>query len=217
MSIFRRQGDVHETSAAPVAEALAQGDPQDAAKLMPPFMAPAAPRGAATAGVVPPPAAPLYSTRPEPTPHLHDTERSVAEQLGMAREALERAQVSIEGNVHVAAQRATRTESVASYDRRRTTPHGVRPPRPHHPFDPVAAAPAGLLNLAWRWQAAGSPIRAIHTYMQLLARYPHSAAAAAAVADLVELSGKLAEQGHFHIALSIYEEMEDLDQMCSEW
>ena len=208
MSIFRRQGDVHETSAAPVAEAIAQGDPQDA-KPMPSFMAPAAPRSAATPGVVPPPAAPLYSTRPEPAAH-------VAEPLGMAREALERAQVSVEGNVHLSAQRATRTESLPTYDRRRTTPHGMMPPRPRHRFDPVAAAQAGLLNLAWQWQAAGSPIRAIHTYMQLLARYPHSAAAGAAVADLVELSNKLAQQGHFHIALSIYEEMEELDHMCSE-
>lgn len=216
MSIFRRQGDVHEASTALAPEAVAQGDPQEAAKLMPPFMAPAAaPRSATAPGVVPPPAAPLYSMRPEPAPTVHE-KASVAEQLGMAREALEKAQVSIEGSVHVAAQRARTTESVATYDRRRSGMRAAAPVRHHHPFDPVAAAQAGLLNLAWRWQAAGSPIRAIHTYMQLLARWPGSAAAAAAVADLVELSHKLAEQGHFHIALSIYEEMEEIDWMCAE-
>jgi hypothetical protein len=77
-------------------------------------------------------------------------------------------------------------------------------------FDPVVAAQTGLLNLAWRWQQAGAPIRAIHTYVELLTRYPDTPAAAAAVADLVELSEKLAHEGQFHTALGIYDQLEEL-------
>jgi len=66
------------------------------------------------------------------------------------------------------------------------------------------------LSLACRWQEAGAPIRAIHTYIELLTRYPDTAAAAAAVSDLVELSEKLADQGQFHIALAIYDHLEYL-------
>ena len=74
----------------------------------------------------------------------------------------------------------------------------------------MAAAQTGLLNLAWSWQKSGAPIRAIHTYVQLLSRYPGTPAAAAAVADLVELSETLANQGQFHTALAIWEQLEEL-------
>ncbi len=82
--------------------------------------------------------------------------------------------------------------------------------KPRQMYDPVAATQAGLLNLAWKWQEAGAPIRAIHAYMQVLIRYPDSPGAEAAVADLMELSDKLATQGQFHTALAIYEHLEHL-------
>ena len=49
--------------------------------------------------------------------------------------------------------------------------------------------------------------------MQLLDRYPGTDAADAAVADLVELSDRLAQQGQYHIALAIYEQLEQLEQL----
>jgi hypothetical protein len=75
-------------------------------------------------------------------------------------------------------------------------------------FDPLRAAQTGLLKLAWSWKQAGAPIRAIHAYMELLFRYPDSAAADAAVADLVELSDALVSEGQFHTALAIYDHLE---------
>jgi hypothetical protein len=86
----------------------------------------------------------------------------------------------------------------------------VQAREPHHGFDPVAATQAGMLNLAWRWQEAGAFIRAIHTYVELLTRYPDTPGADAAVADLVELSEKLVEHGQFHTALAIYDHLEEL-------
>jgi TolA-binding protein len=74
----------------------------------------------------------------------------------------------------------------------------------------VAATQAGMLNLAWKWQEAGSPIRAIHTYIELLHRYPDTPGAAAAVADLVALSEILTKQGQFHTALAIFDHLEEL-------
>ena len=81
---------------------------------------------------------------------------------------------------------------------------------PLDPSNPAACAQAGLLSLAWRWQDAGAPIRAIHAYVELLTRYPDTPAAAAAVTDLVELSEKLVEEGQFHTALAIYDHLEQL-------
>jgi hypothetical protein len=46
--------------------------------------------------------------------------------------------------------------------------------------------------------------------MQVLERYPDTAAAAAAVSDLVEISDILAHEGQFHTALAIYEHLEEL-------
>jgi hypothetical protein len=98
----------------------------------------------------------------------------------------------------------------SSSNRAASVPAWACAPQARATFDPSRCAQAGLLNLAWSWQQAGAPIRAIHAYMQVLTRYPGSAGAAAAVADLVELSDKLADQGQFHIALGIYEELEEL-------
>lgn len=189
MGIFRRDhGDVQQTSAAPYPETGATGSQlEQQAMLMPPFMP--APDGAAAPGVVPPPAAPIYSMRPP--------------------ESATRADGSADG---LAADSMRMASTVAAPATRARRPLTRRPARPVQqiPFDPTRCAQAGLLKLAWRWQQAGAPIRAIHTYMQLLDRYPHTPAAAAAVADLVELSEDLARHGHFHVALGIYEELEEL-------
>jgi hypothetical protein len=190
MALFKRQDstDAQQTTAATTA-ATAQ------------VMATQVP---ATPGVVPPPAAPVYSTRPPEQPQRFELDAGtlVAEQ--------NKAQKS----VRVAVQR-TRTASAPPAPVKRP----VKRPAPaaqwstaqtRPTFDPVRCAQAGLLNLAWSWQEAGAPIRAIHAYMQVLTRYPGTPGAAAAVADLVELSDKLACQGHFHIALGIYDELEEL-------
>jgi hypothetical protein len=231
MGIFKgRDKDAQQTSAAPSAAAGETADaPKQPAKLTPPFVPPGAAtatalQGATAAGVLPPPAAPMYSMRPPESAARVEggVESTLAESVRMAKEA----QVSVQGGMRVAVQRArTATQSVARRPAERLAPASVgayAPPaaaaagsrgprvRPRHQFDPVAATQAGLLNLAWRWQQAGSPIRAIHAYMQILIRYPGSPGADAAVADLVELSDKLAGTGQYHIALGIYDQLEEL-------
>jgi hypothetical protein len=165
------------------------------------------------AGVLPPPASPMYTTRPPaPTASNGDgeTRSALAEKVVMARQQ----QQSVRERVRAGVQRA---KSGLPSSETRQQPPALRAPVPRRPafsprqgFDPVSCAQAGLLMLAWRWQEAGAPIRAIHAYMELLVRYPGTPAAAAAVADLVELSEKLADVGHFHIALAIYDHLEYL-------
>jgi hypothetical protein len=189
MSIFKRNEPAVQPASAATAttEVASGGRGEQQASLMPPFVAP---------GVVPPPAAPIYSMRP-PESARTTTQETVQERL------------------RVAVQRAGTAVSVEGV-RRRAVPPAPRAPARQLPtgsrqsFDPIRCAQAGLLNLAWSWQEAGSPIRAIHTYVQVLTRYPDTHAAAAAVADLVELSDKLADQGQFHTALVIYEHLERL-------
>ena len=190
MSIFKRQdqGDAQQTITAPNPEASASGGQLDSsATATPPFVSP---------GVVPPPAAPMYSMRPSESTLRVEADAEISLGDRRATEAQQTAREMAHEAALAAAQRARRR----------------RPPRPGHRtfFDPVVAAQTGLLNLAWRWQRAGAPIRAIHTYMELLERYPHTPAAAAAVADLVELSEKLAHEGQFHTALGIYDQLEEL-------
>jgi hypothetical protein len=234
------QGDVEQTGAAPAPEMEApEGQLEQPANpmspILPPFVAP---------GVVPPPAAPVYSVRPPASaPRADgDGERLVAETVRMAREAKQMAQEIVEEAVErreprpslpydrrrggegapaappapPAVQRARAAAPAAQDFGRRSTQRGAPVasratwPRPRQTFDAVRCAQSGLLNLAWAWQEAGSPIRAIHAYMQVLQRYPHTAAADAAVADLVEISDKLAMQGQFHTALAIYDQLEEL-------
>lgn len=190
MSIFKRSSSDVQTSAAP------------------PFVAP----GAAP-GVLPPPAAPVYSTRPPAAARAQggvgsSVASSVADNVRMAREAQLKARASVQAGVRGAVPQArTATCPVPSVQTRLMTRAGHTYGR--EPFD-LSCTQAGLLNLAWTWQQAGAPIRAIHTYLELLSRYPDTDAADAAVADLVELSGKLAEEGQFHMALGIYEQLEEL-------
>ena len=205
MSIFKRSsGDAQKTSVATKSETTAE---QTARPMSPPppFMPP---------GVVPPPAAPVYSMRPAESATRGDGQGSVAERVRLAREAQQRAQASIRERVQRAVQRtptsAPPTRRLASRQAmsmtRTATQSGAR-----CSHGPLTHAQAGLLNLAWSWQEAGAPIRAIHAYMELLARYPHTPAAAAAVTDLVELSEKLVEDGQFHTALAIYDRLEELE------
>lgn len=218
MAIFKRheQSDVEQKDAARASGTGAPGgQPEQHSRVMPPFVAP---RGAAAAGVVPPPAAPVYSMRPaESAVRVDDSaESSVATLVAEKLRATSEEQDSLQGSLRVAMQR-TKTEVAPAQGvrRRPARPAAPLPPRLAHAqapqgFDPSRAIQAGLLHLAWRWQQAGSPIRAIHAYMELLMRYPDTEAAAAAVADLVDLSEKLAREGQFHTALAIYEHLEHL-------
>jgi hypothetical protein len=229
MSIFSRSrtpDEADQARAAVVAEAETHAaPPAPPASPTPPLVPTVTPRGSVP-GVVPPPAAPMYSTRrPEPAARVQDDlVDTVAERLRMAREALERAQVSVdgslagrvEGRMRIRAQREARRAVAPTSGARRqpapAAPAAARAARPQKrtAFDATRAAQSGLLHLAWSWQQAGSPIRAIHAYMQVLERYPDTPAADAAVADLVELSDKLAGQGQFHTALAIYDHLEEL-------
>jgi hypothetical protein len=200
MSIFKRaeKSDVQQSTSS-------KAQPP---KLMPPVMSngPTAPRATAAPGVVPPPAAPIYSMRaPEPP----------IEKATPPREAQRPVQVSVEPATAVAAQRARPTAAPVTTVAKRPAqqpPVARRAPRTMTPqaFDPVRCAQTAMLNLAWSWQQAGAPIRAIHTYMEILHRYPDSAAADAAIADLADLSAKLANEGQFHTALGIYYQLEEL-------
>lgn len=205
MSIFKRSSTEAQQASAETSPETAQGSQAATATMVPPLVAP---------GVVPPPAAPIYSTLPQEKPAAEDPGPSMAEKLRMTKEALENARVSLEGNVRIAAQRSSRSSTSQSQGVQRRPAQQVVPSSPRttttRAFDPVACAQTGLLNLAWRWQEAGSPIRAIHTYMELLDRYPDTPAASAAVADLVKLSEKLANEGQFHAALAIFDRLEQL-------
>ena len=203
MSIFKRSsGDVQKTGAAPSPEAGRAGVLPEQPAPMPASAAP---------GVVPPPAAPTYSMRtPQSVPRFEgDGESPLAAKVRMAREAQESAQE----RVRLAVQRSTLASPAPGVRRRpahQPAPPPSRTPMPGSPFDPDAYAQAGLLSLAWRWQEAGAPIRAIHAYVELLTRYPDTPAARTAVADLVELSERLVDDGQFHTALVIYDHLEHL-------
>ena len=233
MSMFfkpRNPGDVQQTSAAPSTEAGApEGHPGEEAGLLPPFVRPGAaaagvappvgtapgmmPPVAAASGVVPPLAAPVYSMAPAvPVPPPPPADESVVIEAVTAPPETQR---RVEQQVQVALQRASAAGSPAPVVRSRPAPPRAPAPRsaprrPRQAFDPQAYAQAGMVNLAWAWSQSGSPIRAIHTYMQVLSRYPGTPAADAAVADLVAIADLLAEQGQFHTALSIYDKMDEL-------
>jgi hypothetical protein len=208
MSIFKRStGDTQQPGTATATQSVTESAQPEMPNLLPPFAGPTMP------GVVPPAAAPMYSTRPpEPAATAQaPAETPLAEKVRAARETQER----VKEKVRVAVQRARSsvTPTRGSGAARRPTQSGPpMVPRVARPvgFDPQSYAQVGLLNLAWRWQDAGAPIRAIHAYMEILSRYPGTPAAAAAVSDLVQLSEKLAEAGQFHTALAIYDQLECL-------
>ena len=214
-----------ETSAVS-SEAGGQAGQPELEAVTPPFLRPGSAAAGGAAGVVPPVAAPIYSMLPgmglpHSIPPAASAPRSapqngvIAEVQAAAENAVaEGARVARETQqrVRVAIDRATGTAPANGTRRRATQQAPQRAPRsrPRQPFDPVAYAQTGLLNLAHNWAQSGAPLRAIHTYMQVLIRYPGTPAASAAVADLVEYADSLAEQGMFHAALSIYDQLEEL-------
>jgi hypothetical protein len=208
MAIFKRQEQREQQAAAAAAQTVQVGEPLQQARIVPPFVASGTASQAATApGVVPPPAAEMYSMRvPEQQAATVDTASgSLIVEKARTQQS---SQENVQERVRVAVQKA-RTAAPAPAPRRRQLQKPA--PAPRRPsFDASRCAQTGLLNLAWSWQQAGAPIRAINAYMQLLTRYPGTDAADAAVADLVELSDRLAQQGQFHIALAIYEQLEQL-------
>ena len=209
MTIVKRNpGDVPQAGAA-APDGVESAAPKQPASPPPPLAAP---------GVVPPAAAPMYSTRqPEPAARAQEPDTAVAEKMKAAREA----QMVAKERMRQALERvrAARPQArAASSPPPQPVPQAPAPPAPRaiprpqvvHRFDPVAQAQAGLLNLAWHWGEAGAPCRAIDAYMDLLSRYPGTPAAAAAVADLAKLTDRLAEAGQFHTALRVYNELESL-------
>jgi hypothetical protein len=152
---------------------------------------------APTAGVVPPASSPTYK--------LRSTAELLAEKARLARGA----QQNVQEKVRIGVQQVRPTPPPSEACRRSgATQRFTTTPLLTH--DPVACAQAGLLNLARMWLAADAPMRAIHTYLEVLTRYPDTQVAADAVADLVELSEKLAGEGQFHAALGIYDHLEYL-------
>src|SRR5215472_1772559 len=162
MSIFSRSASTpQQTTTAPAPEPGAptatadQAAPDKASTFAPP-------RNAAP-GVVPPPAAPVYSMRPAESERRVDTvaDSSMSDSARMALKA----------KSHLAAQRA-RPVAAPAQARKRQLQQPAPAPAPKRAalqgFDPIRAAQTGLLKLAWSWQSAASPIRAIHTYMELI-------------------------------------------------
>lgn len=213
MSIFKHSSDTaQQTREAATATRTPGGQAAQATMPMPPF-AGTPPRGTAAPGVVPPPAAPMYSMRaPDLPPHV-DTASSAASGNGKAAsDAQQSTPASVPQPVPAAAPRprTAPARNAVARPARQMVPVTPAAAPPRRTFDPIGAAQAGLLSLAWSWQNAGAPIRAIHAYMELIERYPDSPAAAGAIADLVDLSSKLAEEGNFHTAFRIYDELERL-------
>ncbi len=77
-------------------------------------------------------------------------------------------------------------------------------------FDPRTATGVALVRLARNWHRAGSTYQAIHAYTQVLIRYPGTGAASLAVEELLELAETLEQQGRFHAALNIFNQLEQL-------
>ncbi len=208
MSIFKSSsGDAAQTATATPPAGVQTVAPEQSQRT-PPFVPRGPPgtpaRAMAAAGVVPPAAAPTVSARPVESPARQNVEAKSAntESGNMVKEVDQAALESAQLRMRAAALRAARSATVMAA--------AAPVVKPRQTYDPVAATQAGLLNLAWKWQEAGAPIRAIHAYMQVLVRYPDTPGAEAAVADLMELSDKLATQGQFHTALAIYEHLEHL-------
>ena len=77
-------------------------------------------------------------------------------------------------------------------------------------FNPTGAIPVGRLRLARSWREAGSTYQAIHAYTEVLARYPGTGAANAAVEELLDMAESLAQQGRYYAALGIFNKLEQL-------
>ena len=95
-------------------------------------------------------------------------------------------------------------------DGRQASPAGRRRAEMGEVFDPRTATGVALVRLARNWHRAGSTYQAIHAYTQVLIRYPGTGAASLAVEELLELAETLEQQGRFHAALNIFNQLEQL-------
>ena len=95
-------------------------------------------------------------------------------------------------------------------DGRQPSPAGRRRAEMGEVFDPRTATGVALVRLARNWHRAGSTYQAIHAYTQVLIRYPGTGAASLAVEELLELAETLEQQGRFHAALNIFNQLEQL-------
>ena len=95
-------------------------------------------------------------------------------------------------------------------DGRQASPAGRRRAEMGEVFDPRTATGVALVRLARNWHRAGSTYQAIHAYTQVLIRYPGTGVANLAVEELLELAETLEQQGRFHAALNIFNQLEQL-------
>ena len=77
-------------------------------------------------------------------------------------------------------------------------------------YNPAQVARVGRLNMARAWRDQGSVYEAIKAYEEILAAYPGTGVAAAAVEDLTQMAQNLEAQGQFHAALDLYHRLEQL-------
>jgi TolA-binding protein len=75
------------------------------------------------------------------------------------------------------------------------------------PGDPASAARAAMLRMAKSAQEKGLVYHAIHTYTSLMDQYPQTPEARRAAEEMIALAQFLEEQGMYHTALSLYEQL----------
>lgn len=75
---------------------------------------------------------------------------------------------------------------------------------------PNPAARAAILRLAQDAQARGQIYHAIHAYNHLLGQYPATEESRKAVGELIGLAQFLEQQGMYHTAMSLYQQLEGL-------
>jgi tetratricopeptide (TPR) repeat protein len=106
-------------------------------------------------------------------------------------------------------QSKRRTRDQGEHGYQPQAPSRDRDSRSHHPVhDPQAATRAAFLRLAWNWKEAGATYQAIHAYTEILARFPGTGLAAAAAEDLLDIAQTLEQQGRFHSALDIFNQLD---------
>jgi hypothetical protein len=64
--------------------------------------------------------------------------------------------------------------------------------------------------MARAWRDQGSVYEALQAYEEIVAAYPGTGVAAAAIEDLVEMARNLEADGKFHAALDLYHRLEAL-------
>lgn len=76
------------------------------------------------------------------------------------------------------------------------------------PPEAVVDVHGSILRMARAWQAAGHVNEAIHTYTELLTRYPGTFVAQEAAEELHLLAQSYEKQGKYHLARSLYEKLQ---------